>query len=61
MGRTFDPDDPASIAAAVNAIVDDPAELARLRDNAARAAAGFTWEREVDALHAVYDSLAVEA
>jgi hypothetical protein len=26
-----------------------------------RAAAGFSWEREVEALHAVYDSLPVEA
>jgi glycosyltransferase involved in cell wall biosynthesis len=61
VGRTFDPDDPSSIAAAVNAIVDDPAELARFRDNAGRAAAGFSWEREAEALHAVYDSLPVEA
>jgi glycosyltransferase involved in cell wall biosynthesis len=61
VGRTFDPDDPASIAAAVNAIVDDPAELARLRENAGRAAAGFSWEREAQALQAVYDSLPVEA
>jgi glycosyltransferase involved in cell wall biosynthesis len=61
VGRTFDPDDPASIAAAVNAIVDDPAELARLRENAGRVAAGFSWEREAQALHVVYDSLPVEA
>jgi glycosyltransferase involved in cell wall biosynthesis len=44
----------------VNAIVDDPAELARVRENAGRAAAGFSWEREVEALYAVYDSLPVE-
>ena len=61
VGRTFDPDDPGSIATAVNAIVDDPAELARFRDNAGRAAAGYSWEREAEALHAVYDSLPVEA
>jgi glycosyltransferase involved in cell wall biosynthesis len=61
VGRTFDPDDPASIAAAVSAIVDDPVEQARFRDNAGRAAASFSWEREVEALHAVYDSLPVEA
>lgn len=61
VGRTFDPDDPASIAAAVNAIVEDPAELARLRENAGRAAAGFTWEGEAGALLTAYESLPVEA
>jgi glycosyltransferase involved in cell wall biosynthesis len=61
VGRTFDPDDPSSIAAAVNAIVDDPAELARFRENAGRAAAGFSWEQEAQELQAVYDSLPVEA
>src|SRR4029453_7888041 len=57
VGRTFDPDDPSSIATAVNAIVGDPAELARLRENAGRAAASFSWEREAEVLQAVYDSL----
>jgi len=61
VGRTFDPDDPSSIATAVNAIVGDPAELARLRENAGRAAASFSWELEAEVLHAVYDSLPVEA
>ena len=61
VGRTFDPDDPSSIATAVNAIVGDPAELARLRENAGRAAASFSWEREAEVLLAVYDSLPVEA
>src|SRR6185436_8180312 len=54
VGRTFDPDDPSSIATAVNAIVGDPAELARLRENAGRAAASFSWELEAEVLHAVY-------
>jgi glycosyltransferase involved in cell wall biosynthesis len=61
LGRTFDPDDPGSIATAVNAIVGDPVELARLRENAGRAAAGFSWEQESEVLHAVYASLPVEA
>jgi len=61
VGRTFDPDDPASIAEAVNAIAGDPAERARFRENVGRAAAGFSWEREAEVLHAVYDSLPVEA
>jgi glycosyltransferase involved in cell wall biosynthesis len=60
VGRTFDPDDPSSIATAVNAIVGDPAELSRLRENAGRAAASFSWEREAEVLQAVYDSLPVE-
>jgi len=61
LGRTFDPDDPASIAAAVNAILEDPAELTRVRGNAARAAAGFTWEDEARALLEVYQALPLGA
>jgi glycosyltransferase involved in cell wall biosynthesis len=61
VGRTFDPDDPASIAAAVNAILEDPAEHARVRGNAARAAPGFTWEAEVRTLLDAYASLAAGA
>ncbi|HEV7502895.1 MAG TPA: glycosyltransferase, partial [Vicinamibacteria bacterium] len=61
LGRTFDPDDPSSIAAAVNAILEDPAEHARLRENAARAAPTFTWEGEVGTLLDAYSSLAIRA
>jgi glycosyltransferase involved in cell wall biosynthesis len=61
LGRTFDPDDPSSIAAAVNAILEDPAEHARLRENAARAAPSFTWEGEVHTLLDAYSSLAIRA
>jgi len=43
IGRTFDPERPEEIAAAVNAIVDDPAEQARYRANAAAAGRQFTW------------------
>jgi len=61
LGRTFDPDDPASIAAAVNAILEDPAEHARRRANAARAAPAFSWEVEVRTLLEAYASLAAPA
>jgi glycosyltransferase involved in cell wall biosynthesis len=61
LGRTFDPDDPRSIAAAVNGILEDPSELARLRDNAARAAGRFTWEEEVHTLLDAYASLEAKA
>ncbi|HUG53898.1 MAG TPA: glycosyltransferase, partial [Vicinamibacteria bacterium] len=61
LGRTFDPDDPASIARAVNAVVEDPAEAARLRANAARVAGQFTWEGEAQVLLEAYRSLPVDA
>jgi len=57
LGRTFDPDDPASIAAAVDALVEDPAELARVRMGAAAAADRFTWEREGRLLLDAYEAL----
>jgi glycosyltransferase involved in cell wall biosynthesis len=61
VGRTFDPEQPASIAAAVNAILEDPAEHARVRDNALRAASGFSWEAEVATLLDAYASLEAQA
>jgi glycosyltransferase involved in cell wall biosynthesis len=61
IGRTFDPDDPASIADAVNAALEDPAERARLRNNAAAAAGRFTWEGEARILLEAYQSLPVDA
>ena len=60
VGRTFDPDDPDAIAAAVNALLEDPAELARVRLNASRAAGEFTWESEVRALVDAYAALPVD-
>jgi glycosyltransferase involved in cell wall biosynthesis len=61
LGRTFDPDDPASIAAAVDAILENPSERARVQDNALRAAARFTWEDEARTLLEVYQALPVGA
>jgi glycosyltransferase involved in cell wall biosynthesis len=42
--RDFDPEDPADIARALRAVLDDPREAARLREAGARQAARFTWE-----------------
>ncbi len=58
VGRTFDPESPADIAAAVNAVLGDARELERLRANVARIADEFTWERESGTLLDVYASLA---
>ena len=61
-GRTCPPEDPAALAAAIRAVLDDPAELERLRAGAARAAAELTWEREEPAyLAAVAAALARSA
>jgi glycosyltransferase involved in cell wall biosynthesis len=60
IGRTFDPERPEEIAAAVNAIVDDPYELARFRENASRAGRQFTWENESKKLIDVYAALGGE-
>jgi glycosyltransferase involved in cell wall biosynthesis len=54
IGLTFDPECPEDIARAVNALLDDPATLARARANVARAAAGFSWESESAKLIEVY-------
>jgi glycosyltransferase involved in cell wall biosynthesis len=61
LGRTFDPESPASIAQAVDALVEDPPALAKARAAVASAAAEFTWEREKLKLLAVYEGLKVTA
>jgi glycosyltransferase involved in cell wall biosynthesis len=61
LGRTFDPESPASIAQAVDALVEDPHALAEARAAVASAAAEFTWEREKLKLLAVYEGLKVTA
>jgi glycosyltransferase involved in cell wall biosynthesis len=58
-GRTFDPESPAEIAAAVNALLGDPEALGRARAGAAQAARRFNWENESRKLLAVYSSLDV--
>lgn len=61
VGRTFDPESPASIAQAIDALVEDPQALAEARAAVARAAGEFTWEREKLKLLAVYEGLGVPA
>jgi glycosyltransferase involved in cell wall biosynthesis len=54
---TFDPEQPEDIAAAVNALLEDPARLAAARANVARAAPAFTWEGQAPRLLDLYASL----
>jgi glycosyltransferase involved in cell wall biosynthesis len=61
VGRTFDPEDPADIAVAVNGLLGDPAALSRARDNVARLAPTFSWESESRKLLSVYDALDLPA
>jgi glycosyltransferase involved in cell wall biosynthesis len=56
-GRTFDPDDPASIADAVNGLLGDPAELESVRQRIAKGGGRFTWEVESGKLLDAYASL----
>jgi glycosyltransferase involved in cell wall biosynthesis len=58
-GLTFDPESPDDIAAAVNALLEDPAALQRAREGAARAAERFNWENESRKLLEVYATLDV--
>jgi len=46
LGVPIEPEEPASIAAGVRELLDDPEQLARLRDNARRARAELNWETE---------------
>jgi glycosyltransferase involved in cell wall biosynthesis len=57
IGLTFDPDDPADIARAVDALLEDDVALSRARENVARAAGRFTWEDESRKLLDLYASL----
>jgi glycosyltransferase involved in cell wall biosynthesis len=57
VGRTFDPEDPADIARAVDALVEDERALGCARENVARAAGRFTWENESAKLLDLYRSL----
>ncbi len=48
------PSDPAALAGALEAAIDDPATADRLRAAGPPVAAGFTWQRSVDAHLAAY-------
>ncbi|HEY8150022.1 MAG TPA: glycosyltransferase family 4 protein [Vicinamibacteria bacterium] len=56
-GRTFDPESPEDIAAAVNGLLESPDAMARAREGAARAAQRYNWENESRKLLDVYASL----
>ncbi len=57
VGLSFDPYDPASIAAAINRLIDDPGLAAALRHATGPALTALDPEREWDKLVAVYDAL----
>ncbi len=58
VGEVCDPDDPASIAAAVGRIIDDPDQASRCRENARAAIARHHWGLEQSKLLDVYSRLA---
>lgn len=61
LGETFDPDDPRSIAAAIGALIDDPARTRRFAANTKTALSSLDAAAEWDKLVAIYDSLAPSA
>jgi len=60
IGGTFDPDDPESMAAAINAIVENPARLERHRENVAEAKYRYTWENEAEKFLEQYEAMHVD-
>ncbi|MFC2013066.1 glycosyltransferase family 4 protein [Chloroflexota bacterium] len=56
-GKTFDPEEPQSIAAAINWILADEQRYTRMRKKALEAASTFTWEREAIKLRELYQGL----
>jgi glycosyltransferase involved in cell wall biosynthesis len=61
LGRTFDPERPEDIAAALDALLEDPAALAEARGRVAAAAPDFTWEAESRKLLDLYAGLDIMA
>jgi len=57
IGGTFDPDDPQSMAAALNDMVKDPKRLNRHRENVAQAKYTYTWENEAEKFLAQYEAV----
>jgi glycosyltransferase involved in cell wall biosynthesis len=57
VGVPIDPRDAASVLAGIERLLADPAELARLRANARRAADQVNWEREEEKLKALVGEL----
>jgi len=59
IGGTFDPNDPESMATAINAIVENPARLERHRENVAEAKYRYTWENEAEKFLDQYEAMHV--
>jgi len=57
IGKTFDPESPIDIANAVNDILADRVEYARMRENTKSAARVFNWENEGRKLVEIYNEL----
>jgi glycosyltransferase involved in cell wall biosynthesis len=57
IGETFDPDDPESMAAAINAITEDEDRLERHRKNVRQAKYRYTWENEAEKFLAQYEEM----
>jgi glycosyltransferase involved in cell wall biosynthesis len=55
IGVTFTPGDPASLSAAIDRTLTDPAAYDRMRERAREASRRFTWERESRKLLALYE------
>jgi hypothetical protein len=56
--RTYEPGDPLSLAAAIEAIVDDPLAREAAVERTAGIVAGAAWEREAEGYVALVESLA---
>jgi len=57
LGKTFDPEDPKDIAAAINDVLSDKARYEEMRKNALEAAKVFNWENESKKLLTIYRNL----
>jgi glycosyltransferase involved in cell wall biosynthesis len=55
IGLTFEPGDPAALAAALNEILADPARYEQMRERCREAAHRYTWENESHKLLALYE------
>ena len=57
IGRTFDPEDPLSIASAINQMLEDPDKLLNMKAHTALAAQRYTWEVESTKLVRLYEEI----
>ncbi len=57
IGATFDPEDPASIAAAIRTVLDSPQRRAAMSSAARRLKESVNWEQQAQRLLAIYERL----